>query len=133
MKLRTYTVEEANRALEGVRELVQAIADGVRSLPDLREQLGMAEFEAGRPSAGVQAEAALARAHGAVDRAEAGIAEAALGLSEMGIALKDPLQGLVDFMSMREGEVVELCWRLGEAEVAFWHPVGAGFAGRQPL
>jgi hypothetical protein len=28
---------------------------------------------------------------------------------------------------------VELCWRLGEPTVAFWHEVDAGYAGRQPL
>ena len=26
-----------------------------------------------------------------------------------------------------------LCWRLGEAEVSYWHELDSGFAGRQPL
>jgi hypothetical protein len=28
---------------------------------------------------------------------------------------------------------VYLCWRAGEAEVAYWHELDAGFAGRQRL
>jgi hypothetical protein len=39
----------------------------------------------------------------------------------------------VDFPSLREGRIVYLCWRLGEDEVAWWHEVDAGFAGRQRL
>ena len=43
--------------------------------------------------------------------------------------MKDADRGLVDFPSLRDGEVVELCWLDGEPEVAHWHHVGAGFAG----
>jgi hypothetical protein len=32
-----------------------------------------------------------------------------------------------------DGRVVYLCWKIGEPEVAFWHELDAGFAGRQPL
>ena len=54
-------------------------------------------------------------------------------LHEIGVLVKDADRGLVDFPSLRDGEVVELCWLDGEPEVAHWHHVGAGFAGRQPL
>ena len=50
-----------------------------------------------------------------------------------GILIKDVDTGLVDFPHMRNGREVYLCWRLGEASVAFWHDVDAGFANRQPL
>ncbi len=52
---------------------------------------------------------------------------------EWGIVLKDVDSGLVDFPHMRNGREVYLCWRLGEARVAYWHDVDTGFAGRQPL
>ena len=41
--------------------------------------------------------------------------------------------GLVDFPAERDGELVYLCWQFGEPEVAFWHGIDDGFAGRQPL
>jgi len=47
--------------------------------------------------------------------------------------LKDARTGLVDFLSWREGELIELCWRLGEDQVAHWHRIGEGFSGRRPL
>ena len=51
----------------------------------------------------------------------------------MGVVLKHPIEGLVDFYSYRNGELVELCWKLGEDRVAHWHRIGEGFPGRKPL
>ncbi len=54
-------------------------------------------------------------------------------IQELGAIVKDLEQGLVDFPWLREGEEVLLCWRVGEEEVGFWHPVDEGFSGRRPL
>ena len=52
----------------------------------------------------------------------------------LGCEVKDPSSGLIDFRSLRNGEVVYLCWRLGEGDhIEFWHTLTDGFAGRQPL
>ncbi|HEU5228283.1 MAG TPA: DUF2203 domain-containing protein [Ktedonobacteraceae bacterium] len=50
-----------------------------------------------------------------------------------GCELKDPDTGLIDFLSVRNGEEVYLCWRLGEERISYWHYLHTGFAGRQPL
>ncbi len=54
-------------------------------------------------------------------------------LSSFGCELKDPTIGLIDFLSMRNGREVYLCWHLGEERINFWHYLDAGFAGRRPL
>ena len=54
-------------------------------------------------------------------------------LHELGILVKDLDSGLVDFPCRREDEDVLLCWRLGEEEVAFWHRLEDGYAGRRPV
>lgn len=59
--------------------------------------------------------------------------DAVVELQEFGCELKDVDTGLIDFLSLRDGEEVYLCWRLGEERIAFWHPLHTGFAGRQPL
>src|SRR5215212_10195723 len=33
----------------------------------------------------------------------------------------------------REAEEVLLCWQVGEDEIAYWHGLDDGFAGRKPL
>jgi len=72
----------------------------------------------------------------AKDRAEA--LNAALGaataqLETWGIELKDPHRGLIDFYHDREGEVVYLCFLLGERSLGYWHTLDGGFAGRQSI
>jgi hypothetical protein len=59
-----------------------------------------------------------------------GVVDRVLG---MGCLVKDLDTGLVDFLSLREGEPIFLCWQLGEPRVAHWHTVEGGFAGRQPI
>ena len=54
-------------------------------------------------------------------------------LREFGCELKDADSGLIDFLSLRNGREVYLCWHLGEERINFWHYLDAGFAGRQPL
>ena len=54
-------------------------------------------------------------------------------LQRFGCELKDPDTGLIDFLSLRDGKEVYLCWRLGEDRIRFWHTLEGGVAGRQPL
>ena len=54
-------------------------------------------------------------------------------LIELGLEPKGGPEGLVDFPSEMDGRLVYLCWKIGEPEVAHWHDLDAGFAGRQPL
>ncbi len=50
----------------------------------------------------------------------------------MGGVVKDLETGLVDFPGPRpgrpDGPVVNLCWKLGEDAVRFWHGMDEGFA-----
>jgi len=51
----------------------------------------------------------------------------------LGCQLKDLDQGLVDFVAVREDELVLLCWKENEDEISYWHDMESGFAGRQPI
>lgn len=58
----------------------------------------------------------------------------ALGeIEAIGVQVKDIEKGLLDFPCAIDGKTVLLCWRQGEEEIAFWHSVEDGFAGRKPL
>jgi len=52
---------------------------------------------------------------------------------ELGGAPKDLSLGLVDFLHLRDGREVNLCWRYGEREIRHWHGLDEGYAGRKPL
>jgi hypothetical protein len=50
-----------------------------------------------------------------------------------GISLRDIGTGLIDFPALVNGRPIWLCWKLGEDDIAFWHELEAGIAGRRPL
>lgn len=132
-RLRTYTVDEANRELPRVRTIVAQIAELSALRPELEEQLRMAEYSAKRGGGGSDDRDREQQARDAVQGAEEELLKAVLGLNSMGIRLKGPLEGLIDFPSYRDGELIELCWKLGEERVEHWHHEGEGFAGRKRL
>jgi hypothetical protein len=54
-------------------------------------------------------------------------------IESTGAQIKDLDIGLCDFLGLYEGREVWLCWQYGEKQVAFWHELDVGFAGRRPL
>ena len=49
------------------------------------------------------------------------------------VLIKDINLGLMDFPALKDGREVYLCWQYGEGDIAFWHEIEAGYAGRQPI
>ena len=66
------------------------------------------------------------------DEAAERLVEIVNRIQETGVLVKDLDIGLVDFPSLLEGEEIYLCWKLGEDQIAFWHGIDEGFAGRKP-
>lgn len=132
-RLRTYTVEEANNELPRVSRIVAQIAELSALLPELEDQARIAEYESKRPGAGAENRERQQQARDAVAGAEMELLKAVANLNGMGIQLKGPLEGLIDFPSYRDGELVELCWKLGEDKVDHWHRIGEGYGGRKKL
>ncbi len=54
-------------------------------------------------------------------------------VEELGAVIKDPQIGLVDFYGRVDGNVVWLCWKYGEDDVAYYHALDAGYSGRKPI
>lgn len=129
---RLFTAAEANAALPQVRP---AVADLRRAIAAIRASAPAVEAFAARAAAtgGTQPSADERVARDRFRVAEEAAGTALEQLHEIGVLVKDADRGLVDFPSLRDGEIVELCWLDGEPEVAYWHHVGAGFSGRQPL
>ena len=57
-------------------------------------------------------------------------------IATLGGSVKDLELGLVDFPGLVPGageDPVNLCWKLGESAVRFWHGFDEGYAQRKPL
>jgi len=130
---RTYRLHEANRALPEVRRLVGQIVELSGQLDELADEVRIAEYRMRRVGAGLSERERFEESAGVLRAAEDDLVAALGELHQMGVELKDPRTGLVDFLSYRDGELVELCWQLGEDRVAHWHRIGEGFQGRKPV
>ena len=130
------TLAEANAALPKVREFLERLqqlqcelADGEQERQDLAEKMGWGNGQA-RTALQDQLHAGTARHDQLVAEAEATFSQ----FNGCGAMLKDLESGLVDFYGKRDGDVVFLCWRLGEEmQIRYWHTLEGGFAGRQPV
>lgn len=54
-------------------------------------------------------------------------------IQDTGAQIKDINIGLLDFSALKDGREVYLCWQHGEGDIAFWHEIEDGYAGRQPI
>jgi hypothetical protein len=128
-----FTVEEASRLIEEIRPKLEEL----RKLKGEFDQLGtqilalrMATEGAaeGNPDALELAESSRRRRRIGRD-----IARGLSDLSEAGAHVKDLDTGLCDFYALMGDRLVFLCWKLDEPELAHWHGLAEGFAGRRPL
>ena len=133
MPQRYFTPEEANELLPEVRAAAEMLVEhrlAARAVAAKRAQLvtriagNGGDFDPQEPR----------ELEEEFERVTAAMAEAAERLEELGVIVKDADRGLVDFPALREsGEEVLLCWQVGEDEIAYWHGLEEGFAGRKPL
>ena len=54
-------------------------------------------------------------------------------IQRLGGVTKDLSLGLVDFLHLRDGREVNLCWKFGEERITHWHGLDEGYARRKPL
>jgi len=132
---KTFTVSEANALLSNVTPLIEQLQGVHRSITKTNQQLdeaiGKLAEGNGYPIQALkeQMTALTSRQLQLVEAFQSALAQ----LEEMGCLLKDLDTGLIDFYGLREGELICLCWKLGEERIRFWHTLEGGYAGRQPL
>lgn len=127
---RLFTVQEANAAL---RELIPRI-ERLRTVRDearlLRESL---EVLWERLDESEPVLSTIGERQRALDALRAEFAALIDEIDRIGVILRDLDLGLVDFPARLRGMPIYLCWRAGEAQVAYWHGVAEGFAGRRSI
>ncbi|MHB8511281.1 MAG: DUF2203 domain-containing protein [Actinomycetota bacterium] len=118
----SFTIEDANALLPRLRPLLESLRDAHAVMEERHEQVMQSVEGNGGGDAGNSFLAATEEAE-----------RCARSITDLGVVLRDPSTGLIDFPSVRDGEEIFLCWRLGEDDIAWWHPTTSGFADRRPL
>ena len=134
---RLFTPEEVNRLIPRLTELMEAAQDRYRQARDLQERLR--EDRARVAASGgelIDARDWKARAE-RLDGLGIEVRQLLEDIAALGGVTKDIEMGLVDFPGRGPAEAggvtVNLCWKLGEAAVEFWHGMHEGYANRKPL
>lgn len=130
---RTFTLDEAQSLLPVLESLLRAAihakkiineADAEQQALQHRVFLNGGMFLDIVPLARRKAERAKAE-----QRAKDALAE----IDSIGVQVKDLNIGLLDFPCEVEGQIILLCWKLGEKSITHWHGIQEGFAGRKPI
>ena len=137
MSERLFTPEEVNRLIPRLTELLDTGMERYRQAVALQERLR--EDRARVAAAGgerIDGHEWKARAE-RLDGLGIEVRQILQDVGALGGVVKDLEMGLVDFPGRgpggRGGAIVNLCWKLGEDAVRFWHGMDEGFASRKPL
>lgn len=120
-----FTLQEANRALTSIRAWMDEIqtirGEMLVHQPEIWSVMEKSAGNGGNPT--------LSRMVKSFDRLDALIHS----IQDTGAIIKDINTGLLDFPALKDGREVYLCWKHGEDDIAFWHEIEDGFAGRQSI
>jgi hypothetical protein len=130
---RYFTREEAERLIPRLQDIMRRIMDIQAEVVRLRTDLDEAQ-RAVTLSGGVRLDQEFWRSRKL--RLARGTADLRSRVGEilgLGGVPKDLGLGLVDFPALLEDREINLCWRLGEQQIRFWHGLDEGYASRKPL
>ena len=133
LKLTLFSLAEANRMVEELTPELKRLLLGKRELDQLDKRiavLALASSGAAPSNPDALELKPLVERRALLGRQ---LASGVQAIHHRGCLLKDLDKGLVDFYAVSGDRLIFLCWQLGEAEVAHWHPLEGGFSSRQPL
>jgi len=133
MSSRTFTLDEAQDLLPVLESLLRGAIDGKKLIESVDAELQAIAhkiFLSGGMSINV---VHLARRKAQREKAVHRFKDAMAEIDAMGVQVKDLDIGLLDFPCEVDGQIVLLCWKLGEQSITHWHGVSEGFPGRKPV
>jgi hypothetical protein len=133
MAERTFTLQEAQVLLPVLESLLKSAMEAKKTMEQVEaelHQLSNRIFVNGGTLVNI-ASVARRKLEGekATQRAKDALAE----INAAGVQVKDLDMGLLDFPCAVGGEVILLCWKLGEKTITHWHGSNEGFASRKPV
>ena len=133
MSDRTFSLEEAQSLLPVLESLLRTAIAGKKIIEEIEaEQQALSHriFLNGGTFLDV---VPLARRKAERVKAEQRAKDAVAEIDSIGVQVKDIDIGLLDFPCEVEGQIILLCWKLGEKSITHWHGMEEGFAGRKPI
>jgi hypothetical protein len=130
---RTFTLEEAHTLLPILESLLKQAIQGKKLIEDVDAELQETAHRVFLSGGVLLNIVHLARRKAEREKAIRRVKDALAEIDATGVQVKDIDIGLLDFPCKVEGEVLLLCWKLGEREITHWHGTNEGFALRKPV
>ena len=130
--VRVFTVDEANALLPEVETGIRWFQAHIHGIIELNDAIGVLCM-LGAESESSPEHTELRERRLQLDERVQRYQREQHRLHRLGCLIKDIDVGTVDFYAQREGELVFLCWKLGEPGITHWHPIETGFRGRRPM
>ena len=133
MSLRTFSLDEAHSLLPVLESLLRAAVSAKKLMDEIeaeQQALNHRIFLNGGTFLDV---VPLARRKAERAKAEQRAKDALDEIGSIGVQVKDLNMGLLDFPCEVDGQIILLCWKLGEKAITHWHGTEEGFAGRKPI
>jgi hypothetical protein len=133
MPERTFTLEEAQTLLPVLESLLRTSIEGKKRIEDIdaeMQALSHRIFLNGGTEVDI---VGVAGRKAEREKSLQKIKDALAEIDSIGVQVKDLDIGLLDFPCEVDGEIILLCWKLGETAITHWHGVSEGFAGRKPI
>src|SRR3981189_3333746 len=130
---RTFTLDEAQSLLSVLESLLRTAIAGKKLMDEVDAEMQAVAhriFLNGGTHVDV---VPLARRKAERAKAEQRVRDTLAEIDSIGVQVKDLNIGLLDFPCEVEGQVVLLCWKLGEKSITDWHGKNEGFAARKPI
>jgi hypothetical protein len=133
MSDRTFTLDEAQTLLPILESLLKQGINGKKLIEEVDAELQETAHRVFLNGGMLVNVVHLARRKAEREKAIQRIKDAVAEIDATGVQVKDLDIGLLDFPCAVEGEVILLCWKLGEEKITHWHGTSEGFAGRKPI
>ena len=130
---RTFTLDEAHSLLPVLESLLRSAIGSKKLMEEIDGEMQALThhiFLNGGTHVDV---VATARRKAERAKAEQRAKDALAEIDSIGVQVKDIDIGLLDFPCEVGGEIVLLCWKMGETSITHWHSPEEGFAGRKPI
>lgn len=133
MSDRTFTLDESQSLLPVLESLLRATIAAKKTIDEVdaeQHELNHRIFLNGGMFLDV---VPLARRKAERVKAEQRARDALAEIDSIGVQVKDIEIGLLDFPCEVDGQIILLCWKLGEKSITHWHGTQEGFSGRKPI
>lgn len=131
--MKTFSIDEAQTLVPVLESLLKNAMEAKKTAEAVTEELRELAQRIFLSGGMLVRIADVAKRRAQQDKAMQQVKDTLAEIDSIGVQVKDLDVGLLDFPCRLGEETILLCWKMGEAEIGYWHTIEDGFNGRQAV